>query len=154
LKIAQVLVGPPVLGQFHRRAQQLPAILLELLFQPFEQGEGIGGGPGKARNDIAALPDTAHLARVGLHHRVAHGNLTVARYDGLAALPDADDGGAVPLNKAVARFSIVHDARYGRKAAPLQASAGQTCQPPGPPPPGAPPAPTWPILPNRSCRKL
>jgi hypothetical protein len=75
--------------------------LLELLFEPLEQGEGIGGRAGKPGNH-AAIAKSAHLAGIGLHHSVAHRHLPVTRDHGDAAAPNADDGGAVPLDQAVA----------------------------------------------------
>jgi hypothetical protein len=44
LKLPQVLVGPPLLGQVHAGPQQLSLVLLDLLLQSLEQREGIGGG--------------------------------------------------------------------------------------------------------------
>ena len=48
LEPAQIAVGAPVLGELDAGAGQLPGILLELGFEPLEQGEGVGGGAGKA----------------------------------------------------------------------------------------------------------
>src|SRR3546814_8246008 len=80
-------------------------ILLKLLFEPFEQCEGVGGCAGETGNHFAffgtTFADAPHLACVGLHHRIAHRNLAVARDHGFAAALDADDGGAVPLEEAV-----------------------------------------------------
>jgi hypothetical protein len=72
-----------------------------LLLEPLEQREGVGGGAGEPGDHVAVLTERANLARVGLHHRVAHRDLAVAGDDGLAALLHADDGGAVPLDEAV-----------------------------------------------------
>ena len=88
-------------------------MLLELLLEPLEQREGIGGGAGEPGDDLAVLAEAADLPGVGLHHRVAHRDLAVAGDDGLAALADADDGGAVPLDQAVAGLSSRPWARYG-----------------------------------------
>src|SRR5690606_20226664 len=61
------------------------AVLLELGLEQLEEGEGVGGGAGEAGQDLAVAAEAAHLARVGLHHRVAEGHLAVAG-DGDAAL--------------------------------------------------------------------
>src|SRR6185369_2978777 len=155
LEIAQILVGAPVLGEFDRGAHQLATVHLELAFEPLEQGKGIGGRPGEA-GDHAAIPDPADLAGVRLHHRVAHGNLPVTGDDGAAVLLHPDDGGAVPLDQAVARPALVHGAEYGNPAGTIKRSDQL---PFGPVPPPLPPvapgtAPTAPMLPNRSSKKL
>ena len=54
LEPAQIAVGAPILGELDAGARQLPGILLELGFEPLEQGEGVGGGAGKAGDDLAA----------------------------------------------------------------------------------------------------
>ena len=96
LEVAQIFVGAPVLGELDRGAQQLAVILLELAFEPLEQGEGVGGRAGEAADDLALFADAADLLRVGLHHRIAHRHLAVAGNDGLAALLDAEDRRSVP----------------------------------------------------------
>ena len=54
LEPAQIAVGAPVLGELDGGAHQLVGILLELGFEPLEQGEGIGGGAGEAGDHLAA----------------------------------------------------------------------------------------------------
>ena len=65
-EITQVFVGAPVLGELDGGTHQLTGILLKLLFEPFEQGKGIGSGAGETGDDFA-LADTAHLAGIALH---------------------------------------------------------------------------------------
>ena len=72
-------------------------MLLELLFQPLEQGERIGGCAGETADHLAILAQPADLAGIGLHHRIAHADLTVAGDHRAAFLAHPDDGGAVPL---------------------------------------------------------
>src|SRR6185369_9406564 len=96
-----------------RGAHQLAAILLELALQPLEQGEGIGRRPGEPGDDLSALADAPHLAGIGLHHRIAHGNLAIAGNHRAAVLLHPDDGGAVPLDEAVAAPVVVHAPAYG-----------------------------------------
>ena len=92
---AQITVGAPVLGQFDRRTQQLPRILVELGFQPLEQGERVGGGAGKAADHVA-LAETAHLLGIGLDDGLLDRDLAVAADRHHAALADGQDGRAMP----------------------------------------------------------
>ncbi len=77
LQAPQDPVGAPVLGQLHRGAGDVPAVFLHLALEALEQREGVRRGAGKADEDLAVV-DLADLARVGLHHGVAHGDLAVA----------------------------------------------------------------------------
>ena len=54
-QVAEVFVGPPVLGELDRGAQQLTVILLELPLEPLEQSESVGRRAGEAADDLAAL---------------------------------------------------------------------------------------------------
>ncbi len=83
LEPAQIAVGAPVLGEFDAGAQQLRRILLQLGLQPLEQGEGVGGGAGEAR-DHRALGEAAHLAGIALHDGLAERDLAVAADHDLA----------------------------------------------------------------------
>ncbi len=85
LQPPQVAVGAPVLGEFDAGAGKLLRILLELTFQPLEQGERIGGGAGEP-GDHVAIAEPANLARVRLDHGVAEADLTVAGDDHPTAL--------------------------------------------------------------------
>ena len=98
--MAQIAVAAPVLGEFDRGAHQLVGILLELLFEPLEQGEGVGGGAGEAADHLVA-DEAPDLAGIVLHHRVADRNLAVAGDHHLVALADRDDGRAVPAGKFI-----------------------------------------------------
>src|SRR6185503_2156768 len=100
LEMAQIAVGPPVLGELDGRAHELVGVLLELFLEPFEQREGVGGRAGKAADDLVA-DQPANLARLVLHHRVADRNLAVAGDHHLVALAHRDDGRAVPAGKVV-----------------------------------------------------
>src|SRR5690606_20483174 len=61
-------------------------------FEAFEQGEGIGGGPGEAGQHLAVI-QTADLLGVAFHHGVAQGNLAVAAHDDFAVAAYGNDGG-------------------------------------------------------------
>ena len=74
---AQVAVGAPVLGELNRRARELAGILLELGLQPLEQGEGVGGGAGKAADHVA-FAELAHLFGISLDNGLADRDLAVA----------------------------------------------------------------------------
>ena len=101
-ELLQIFVGAPVLGQFDRGTLQLARRGLKLAFQPLQQGEGIGGGPGKARDHvIAARREAADLAGGALDHGLAEADLTVTGDHHLAALAHADDGGAVPAGELI-----------------------------------------------------
>ncbi len=93
---------------------------LQLRFQPFKQGERIGGCAREAADDRSVM-QAADLPRVGLHHGLAHGNLPVARDDHFPIFAYRHDGGPVPNGKA-ARLLIVHGAAYGGEGAAAQAS--------------------------------
>ncbi len=72
--------------------------MLQLGLQAFQKRKGVGGGPGKAGDDMA-LAQAAHLARIALDDGLAQRNLAVARDHHLGALADGEDRGAVPVRK-------------------------------------------------------
>src|SRR5690606_2844644 len=94
LELAETAFGAPILGHFHRGALQL-AVLGELGFEQLEQGEGIGGGTGEARQHLAVVAEPAHLARVTLHHGVAKRDLAIAGHGHLAVATHRQDRGGV-----------------------------------------------------------
>ena len=99
LEPAQIAVGAPVLGEFDRGAQQLAGILLELGFEPLEQGEGVGGGAGEAADHVAralAFAELAHFFGIGFDDGLPDRDLAVAADHHRAALADGQNGGAVP----------------------------------------------------------
>ena len=65
-------------------------------FQPFEQGEGVGGGAGETGEHGAARADAADLAGVALDDGLAEADLAVPGHGHMSIPPDAQDGGAVP----------------------------------------------------------
>ena len=92
---AQETVGAPVLGEFDGGAGQLAGVLLELGFEAFEQGEGVGGRTGKAADDVA-LAEAANLAGVRFDDRLPEAHLAVAGNYNSAALANGQDRGGVP----------------------------------------------------------
>mmetsp|Transcript_47654 Transcript_47654/g.101279 ORF Transcript_47654/g.101279 Transcript_47654/m.101279 type:complete len:321 (+) Transcript_47654:132-1094(+) len=54
LQPTQILVCAPPLGQLHARPRELTGVLIELPLEPFEEGEGVGGGAREA-NDSALV---------------------------------------------------------------------------------------------------
>src|SRR3546814_16970174 len=68
---------------------------LQLGLQPLEQGEGVGRGPGKAA-DHRSVAQPAHLAGIGLYHRLPQRDLSVARHHHLSVLAHRKNGRAVP----------------------------------------------------------
>ena len=99
LEAAQIAVGAPVLAEFDAGARQLAGKLLDLLFQPLEQGQRVGGRAGETGDDLA-FGETAHLARVALHDRLADADLAVAADDDFAALAHHQDGRRMPAGQA------------------------------------------------------
>src|SRR5262245_37426791 len=95
LEAAQVAARATVLGEVDGGAGELSRILLELAFQPLEQGEGVGGGAGEAPDHVA-LAEAAHLLGVGLDDGLADGHLPVAADHDAAAFADGQDRRAVP----------------------------------------------------------
>ena len=93
---AQDAVGAPVLGQFHGGAQQMALVLFQLGFETLEQGEGVRRAAGESGQNLVVV-DAAHLARVGLDHDIAEGDLAVAAEGDLIAAPHREDGGAAKL---------------------------------------------------------
>jgi hypothetical protein len=60
-------------------------MLFELTLEALEQGEGIGGGPGKT-GQYLTLVEPTHLARIALHHGRTERDLTIAAdHDPVAA---------------------------------------------------------------------
>ncbi|MNL29325.1 hypothetical protein D3C87_1510060 [compost metagenome] len=114
LELAQIPISAPVLGQFDGGAHQLVGILLELAFEPLEQGEGIGGGAGKAAYH-RAIGQPTHLLGAMLHDRLAHGDLAVASHHHLVALAHGNDRGPVPAGK----IAIAHWGRYSELLADI-----------------------------------
>ena len=94
------------LGQFDAGAFELVGEAFELGFQPFEEGEGIGGGARKAGDDMA-IADAADFARIAFDDGLAERDLTVAGHRDMVAAPDAENGCAVPTDGIVRRGGCV-----------------------------------------------
>ncbi len=71
------------------------AVLLELGFEQFEQGEGIGRGAGETGQHLAVAPSRRTLRALRLHHRVAERHLAVAGDGDAAVAAHRHDGGGV-----------------------------------------------------------
>ena len=88
---------------------QVALVFFQLGLEPLEQREGIGRGPGKARQHLAVV-ELAHLARRALDHNVAQRHLPVAADGDLDAgrrlATHAEDGGAVEHRVVVGDESI------------------------------------------------
>src|SRR5688500_8350610 len=96
LQAAQDPVGAPVLGELHRRAQQVALVLVELRLEALEQRESVGGAAGEAGED-AVLVEAAHLLGAALDDDVAERHLAVAAERDRSIAPDRKNGGAVQL---------------------------------------------------------
>ena len=95
-KPTQHAVGAPVLGQFHRAAQQIALVLVEFGFEALEQREGVGRAAGKTGKNVAVV-ERAHLARRCLDDDVAQRDLTIPAQGDAIATPHGQDGGAAVL---------------------------------------------------------
>ena len=82
-KAAEGAIGAPFFGQFDGGANQMALMLLKLAFETFEEGEGIGGGPGET-GDHFAVVQAAHFLRIAFHDGIAERNLAVAGHDDFA----------------------------------------------------------------------
>jgi len=69
--------------------------LLELRFEPLEQGERVRRGAGEAR-DHRAVAEAAQLLGVRLDDGLAHRHLAVAGDHHAIVLAHTQDGGAMP----------------------------------------------------------
>jgi hypothetical protein len=65
-------------------------MLFELLFEAFEEREGVRRAAGEAC-DYLILIELAHLARIAFHDGVALRDLTVAAYHDLIPATNGDD---------------------------------------------------------------
>jgi hypothetical protein len=71
-------------------------MFVQLFFEAFEQGKGIGGSAGETGYYLI-LVQAPNLASVAFQHGIALGNLTVTTDDDLIAAPYRDDGRASEL---------------------------------------------------------
>mmetsp|Transcript_6067 Transcript_6067/g.14602 ORF Transcript_6067/g.14602 Transcript_6067/m.14602 type:complete len:291 (+) Transcript_6067:158-1030(+) len=90
---AQVLVAPPLLGELHRRTQQL-RVLLQLGLELLEEGDGVDGGARESRDDLA-VEKGSYLLRIVLDHKAPLRHLSVADDDDLAVLAHREDRGCI-----------------------------------------------------------
>jgi hypothetical protein len=98
---------------------------LQLLFQPLEQGEGVGSRASEAA-DHAAVAQPPDLLRIRLDHRIAKAHLAVACDNGPAVLLHPEDGGAVILFQSSAPASC--QAGCGKNRGLAQGAAARRCQ--------------------------
>src|ERR1051326_1742661 len=74
LKVAQRLVGAPLLGQLDAAASEVAVVLLQLGLEAAEEREGVGGRSGEAGNHLV-LVEAADLARAVLDDAVTERDL-------------------------------------------------------------------------------
>ena len=94
LEVAEVAVGPPLPAEPDGGAEQIALVLLELLLELVEEGEGVGDRPGEADDDLV-VEEPAHLAGAVLHDDVADGDLAIAGDGHLASPLHRHDGGGM-----------------------------------------------------------
>ena len=90
--MAQKFIGAPIFGQFDGSASDVAVILLELGLETAEQGESIGGRPGKSGKNFVLI-EAANFLRSVLDDGFAECNLSVSGHDHLVVAADAEDGG-------------------------------------------------------------
>ncbi len=95
LQLFEILVSSPHFCQLDGRAHQLTGILLQLLFQRFQQSEAIGRRASEAANHLS-IADDAHFARIWFVHRALPlRHLTIANDDHTATTPHRENRRAV-----------------------------------------------------------
>ncbi len=108
VEVAQVLVGAPLLAEADRGAKQVALVLLEVLLELVEEGEGVGDSARETHHD-PVVEEPAHLDGVLLHDHVADGDLAVAGDCHLAVALHRHDGGGVQRAHVAATFSGAAD---------------------------------------------
>ena len=94
LEAPQDAVAPPVLGQLDGRSFQIASILLQFGLEPREQRERIGRGAGKSGQNVIVV-EPANLAGALFDDGLAEGHLAVAGQDGVVAVTNRKNRGAV-----------------------------------------------------------
>ena len=85
-------------------------MLLQLGFEQFEQSERIGRRAREAGQHLAIAAESAHLAGIALHDRVAQRHLAIAGDGDAAVAPHGQDGGGM---KDVGILAGVHGGLRG-----------------------------------------
>src|SRR5262249_4673802 len=76
LELSQNPIGPPILGQLHRRSFQIAVKLFQLAFKFLEQSESICSCSSKA-GDHTVVMELSNLARAVFHHGLAETDLAI-----------------------------------------------------------------------------
>src|ERR1017187_2028370 len=92
LKVAEHLVGAPVLGKLDGGAVEVAGVLLELGLEARKEGEGICGRACESGENLVLIEAADFFRRV-LEHVVAQGDLAVRGHDHLTVAANANDGG-------------------------------------------------------------
>src|SRR6202022_1654258 len=83
------LVGPPVLGEFHRGASEVAGILLQLGLEACKQRERICRRPREPCQYLIVI-ELANLLRSALHHRRADRHLPIGGHHDRVPTPHTD----------------------------------------------------------------
>ena len=99
----QGAVRPPLLGQFGRGARHVRRVVLQLRFEAFHQGEGVGRGAGEADQHLA-VHQPADFHGVAFDDGLAHRHLAVAADGDAAVVANGEDGGGAEFHGGAARL--------------------------------------------------
>ena len=99
LQLAEELVAPPVLGEFHGGADQVAAGLFEVGVEAFEQGKGVRRGPGESGDDLIFIHPPDFLGGVFHNDALPHGHLPVADEGDVAFVAHGEDGGSAKFHE-------------------------------------------------------
>src|SRR5579864_6244787 len=100
LEMTKRAVLAPFLGELDGGFGEVAGKFLQLAFEAFEEGDGVGGGTGETGDDFV-LVEPARFPGGVLHHVIAHGDLAIGEQNDFAFFAHAQNGGAVHGNIAL-----------------------------------------------------
>src|SRR5690606_9281768 len=122
LEAAQHAVSAPVFGELDGGTHEVALVFFELGLEAFLQGECVGCGAGKARQDSVVV-EAADLAGRTLDDDVAERDLSVAADGDLIVAAYAQNGGCVKLFHG----SFLLKDSHGGGWLPFQDEEGRDC---------------------------
>ena len=105
--MSDLFSGPPLFGVFDAASESLVGVLLDLLFQAFQQVEGVGHAPREpAKHVVGQLPD---FVRVRFYPGGTQRYLPVPNQRYLVSFFYGQDCGVVPLLlRKIKYYSVQH----------------------------------------------